>query len=203
MLAMQAWLLQQLDVTNMWHWDGLHSSKCLVAWGGMLTQLTADGTALPLAAAVEGGAAAAALGGLAGLTIEHPQQHIQQQQFSSDGSAAHVLQEHARTNGSSLSSMDDRAASSSQQPVPAAAQQQQQQQHCSSRDWVLHTGQLQHLQLRNLLVDNPIRCRVHGSSDCECEVGYVNLTAPGLGVCIFTIVRPLALLFRCKGSQAS
>jgi hypothetical protein len=51
----------------------------------------------------------------------------------------------------------------------AAAAAQQQQQH-SSRGWILQTTQLRHLQLRGLLVDNPIRCKLHGSSDCECQV---------------------------------
>ncbi|KAF6256685.1 hypothetical protein COO60DRAFT_1461579 [Scenedesmus sp. NREL 46B-D3] len=54
MLSMQAWPLQQLGLTNMWHWDGAGSSTCMAAWGRTLTCLTADTTALPLAAVDKG-----------------------------------------------------------------------------------------------------------------------------------------------------
>jgi hypothetical protein len=59
------------------------------------------------------------------------------------------------------------------QTAAGAAQlgrQQKSSSSSSSRDYVSCIGQLQQLQLRGLLVDNPSRCRTHGSSDCSCQV---------------------------------
>jgi hypothetical protein len=174
MLHMQAWPLTVLDVTNMWHWNGVSSSACMAAWGATLMQLIADGTALPLAAAAEGGSAAKHTSGVS----QVPQQQQQQQQHNgSDFCPAAADAAGAGgglSSGSTLGNTPQLGQPNMSRTAAGATQLGRQQQSSSSssssRDWVSCTGQLQQLQLRGLLVDNPSRCRTHGSSECSCRV---------------------------------
>jgi hypothetical protein len=155
----------------------------MVAWSGTLTKLIADGTALPLAAAVEAGRSVSSAGNAARLGLNPQQQQQQQQQriasdhFSAAAAASTTGTALAGSSSSSSSAADDSGGTLQHKWHPnmsgaaaAAGTAQLGQQRSSSRDWVSCTGQLQQLQLCGLLVDNAIRCKSHGSSDCSCEV---------------------------------
>jgi hypothetical protein len=179
MLHMQSWPLTVLDVTNMWHWNGASNSACMAAWGGTLTQLIADGTALPLAAAADVGSAARDTSGRVGRSPQQQQQGSGQFSAAADAAPADTgvadVRPSSASNNTSLSAAQHSQHSILQTAAGAAQLGRQQNGSSSSsggggRDWVLCTGQLQQLQLRGILVDNPSRCRTHGSSDCSCQV---------------------------------